>query len=210
MRDSWIYYRSFYEAWLALSEEQRGKYYTIIFRYMFDFVKEESDDPIVNAMFKLIAPQIEANIRKYENWKKPKKKQEWSEEEAKSKQEWSEIEGNVNGNDDDNDNGNVNKKELFKEYRSLYPNKKWKAKAQEWYVKYIEKKENHLDIMNWLRWYIQDHEKNTRQWAFCPEYRQWDVFLNKKTWMDYSEQVIVQEKKLSSAEHNARVLASFE
>ena len=104
----------------------------------------------------------------------------------------------------------INKKELFREYRDIYPNKKWKAKAEEWYIKHIKKKENHLSIMKWVRWYIQDHEKKTRQWVFCPEYRQWDVFLNKKTWMDYSEQVIVQKKKLSSAEHNAKVLASFQ
>lgn len=94
-RESGVFYRSFYEAGKSLTEEQRGKYYTLMFDLMFEFEKRKSDDPIVNAMFLLIAPQIEANIRKYFNWKEPKIKQEWSKDEAKDKQEWSETEGNV-------------------------------------------------------------------------------------------------------------------
>jgi len=66
-RESGVFYRSFYEAGKSLTEEQRGKYYTLIFDLMFEFQKRKSDDPIVNAMFLLIAPQIEANIRKYFN-----------------------------------------------------------------------------------------------------------------------------------------------
>jgi hypothetical protein len=34
---------------------------------MFDFVAGSSDDNMVNAMFMLISPQIEANIKKYKN-----------------------------------------------------------------------------------------------------------------------------------------------
>lgn len=94
-RESGVFYRSFYEAGKSLTEEQRGKYYTLIFNYMFEFERWTSEDPIVNAMFLLIAPQVEANIRKYFNWIEPKDKQEWSKDEAKDKQRWSKRQGNV-------------------------------------------------------------------------------------------------------------------
>jgi len=107
-RESGVFYRSFYEAGQCLNEEQRGKYYTLIFEYMFDFTRWESDDPIVNAMFMLIAPQVEANIRKYFNWKEPKTKQEESKTQAKDKQRWSKTQGNVDVDVDVDVNDNVN------------------------------------------------------------------------------------------------------
>lgn len=105
-RESWIVYRSFIEAGKFLTDEQRGKYYTLIFDHMFDFTVGCSDDNIVNAMFMLVSPQIEANIRKYENWNKAKGSKWESKTEAKQKQNGSKTEGNVN--DNVNDNVNVN------------------------------------------------------------------------------------------------------
>lgn len=107
-------YRSFVEAGKFLSDEQRWKYYTLIFDQMFDFVAGSSDDNMVNAMFMLISPQIEANIKKYENWNKPKGKKDWSKKEAKDKQIESKTEGNedvyvyedVNEDEDANVNDN--------------------------------------------------------------------------------------------------------
>ena len=104
MRNSWVIYRSFYEAWSMLSDEQKWEYYEIIFKYMFDFEIVEAKDKMVGAMFKLIKPQIEANIKKYKNWCK----QKISKTEAKNKQNESKTEGNVNVDDNVNEDVDVN------------------------------------------------------------------------------------------------------
>jgi hypothetical protein len=114
-RESWVFYRSFYEAGQCLNEEQRGKYYTLIFEYMFDFTRWTSDDPIVNAMFMLIAPQVEANIRKFFNWMIPKDKQSVSKTEADYKQDESKTQGNVDvyDNVDANEDENMDEEKNY-------------------------------------------------------------------------------------------------
>ncbi len=100
MRDSLIFYRSFYEAVRELPKEQQWEIYNAIFSYWLDF-KEEELSWISKSIFTLIKPQLDANIRKYKNWKKDKK---WSKTEAKVKQKWSKAQGNVNVNVNVNDN----------------------------------------------------------------------------------------------------------
>lgn len=76
-KDSFIFYRSFYEAIKSLKEKDRVKIYDAICE------KALNDNDIAltgisNSMFTLIKPQIEANYQKYENGKKggrPKKNQ---------------------------------------------------------------------------------------------------------------------------------------
>ena len=97
MRDSMIFYRSFFEAMEDLSIEDKGYIYEAIFNYGLNF--KTSDVPKhLKPIFTLIKPQIDANIKKYNNGKKPKLKQRVSEPEA-----------NVNYNA--NVNLNVNDKE---------------------------------------------------------------------------------------------------
>lgn len=76
-KDSFIFYRSFYEAIKSLKEKDRVKIYDAICE------KSLNDNELTlvgisNSMFTLIKPQIEANNQKYENGKKggrPKKNQ---------------------------------------------------------------------------------------------------------------------------------------
>jgi hypothetical protein len=109
-RDSMVFYRSFYEAIKELSKEQQGEIYNAIFSYGLDF-----DEPklkgISKTVWTLIKPQIDANIRRYNNGKKPKTKQEISETEAKTEQNGSETEANVNVNVNANVNNNTNVKD---------------------------------------------------------------------------------------------------
>ncbi len=140
-RESWIMYRSFVEAGKFLSDEQRGKYYTLIFDQMFDFVAGSSDDNMVNAMFMLISPQIEANIKKYKNWIEPKNKQTESKTEAKDKQTESKTEGNedVYVYEDVYEDLNEQEKKIIEIYESEFP-----KMDKEFYIKKLKLLSDHL------------------------------------------------------------------
>jgi hypothetical protein len=103
-RDSMVFYRSFYEAIKELSKEQQGEIYNAIFSYGLDFT-EPNLSGVSKTVWTLIKPQIDANIRRYNNGNKPKNKQNISKTEAKPKQEASKRQAN----DNVNDNVNVNK-----------------------------------------------------------------------------------------------------
>lgn len=107
MRDSSIFYRSFYEAIKELPDLNKLEVYTAIFEYSFNFNEIELNG-LSKTIFTLIKPQLEANKKRFENGTKPKK----SKIEAKQKQNRSKIEANnnVNNNVNDNDNENINYK----------------------------------------------------------------------------------------------------
>ena len=69
MRDSFVFYESFYLALSELSASQQGKIYTAICRYAL-YGEEPELKGASSAVFKLIKPQIDANNRRYENGKK--------------------------------------------------------------------------------------------------------------------------------------------
>jgi hypothetical protein len=110
MRDSMIFYRSFYESLDGMTETTKAQVYDAIFIYGLDFKEPTFTDAMAKSLFTLIKPQIDANVKKYHNGNKPKLKQEISKTEAKDKQIESKTEGNVNVNVNDNDNVNVNKR----------------------------------------------------------------------------------------------------
>lgn len=174
-RDSWVFYRSFYEAGKSLSEEQRGKYYTLIFDLMFEFEKNKSDDQIVNAMFLLISPQVEANIRKYFNWKLPKIKQEWSKTEAKPKQEWSKAQGNVYVYDNVYDNDNVNET-IAPKVASV--SKRFTRPTLEQVRQYCDERSNWIDADSFLAhydaigWVYGKDRKPIKDWKACVRTRE--------------------------------------
>ena len=100
-RDSFIFYRSFYEAIDEIPEEHQAETYKSIMEYALN--QEELElSGISKAIFSLVKPQLDANYRKYENGKQTKSKTE-----AKQKQTKSKSETNVNVNDNVNDNVNV-------------------------------------------------------------------------------------------------------
>lgn len=101
-RDSFIFYRSFYEAISELPKENQADSYNAIMRYALD--QEEIElTGISKAIFSLVKPQLDANYKKYENGKQKKSKTE-----AKQKQTKSKKVTNVNVNDNVNENVNVN------------------------------------------------------------------------------------------------------
>ena len=109
-KDSFIFYRSFYDAIKELPSEMQTKLYNTIFAYQFE-EKEEKLSGIEKAVFTLIKPQLNANNTRYENGCKgaefgklggrPKK-------EKPLKNSTGVIEENPNVTPNENDNENVN------------------------------------------------------------------------------------------------------
>ena len=108
MRDSSIFYRSFYEAIKSLPESNQLEVYNAIFEYSFNFVDIQLTG-LSNTIFTLIKPQLEANNKRYKNGTNPKNKQNVSKTEAKDEQKISKVEANKNKNVNNNVNENKNK-----------------------------------------------------------------------------------------------------
>ena len=69
MRDSIVFYRSFYEAIKEIPLEEQGVVYNAIYGYALDGIEPELNG-IAKAIFLLVKPQIDANNSRYENGKK--------------------------------------------------------------------------------------------------------------------------------------------
>jgi hypothetical protein len=102
-RDSFIFYRSFFESTLPLNKEEKAELFDAICRYALD-AEQINLQGFPQAMFSLIKPQLDANRKKWLNGCKEKTKskeesideQQISKSEAKAKQDESKSEGNVN------------------------------------------------------------------------------------------------------------------
>jgi hypothetical protein len=103
MRDSLIFYRSFYEAINELPKETQAEVYHAIFEFSLNF-KEIELSGLAKTIFTLIKPQLEANNKRFANGTKPKHKQVESKTEAKDKQDLSKSEANNNNNVNNNKN----------------------------------------------------------------------------------------------------------
>ncbi len=70
MRDSFIFYRSFYEAIKDLPRDVQGEIYTAIMEYSLYGNKTDGLKPIAHSIFTLMKPQIDVNNKRFENGKK--------------------------------------------------------------------------------------------------------------------------------------------
>ena len=110
MRNSFIFYRSFYEAIADLPEANQLELYRAIFELSLN-ENEPKLTGISKTVFTLIRPQIVANNQRFKNGIKAKVKRNVSEIEANNKQNQSKTEANKNKNNNNNENKNENKKE---------------------------------------------------------------------------------------------------
>ena len=69
MRDSFIFYRSFFEAGEKLPQKDRQKFYVAIIEYALNDI-EPNLKGIADGMFSLAKPQIDANKKRFDNGKK--------------------------------------------------------------------------------------------------------------------------------------------
>lgn len=110
MRDSLVFYRSFYEALKCLPEDEYNKATKYIFEYALNEQEPADKQGMAYAVFILIKPQIDANNKRFENGTKggrPKTKIKPNENQSETK---SKANVNVNENVNDNVNVNVNEK----------------------------------------------------------------------------------------------------
>jgi len=106
-RDSFIFYRSFFEAAEPLPSKEKLALFEAITNYALNGSLPDLP-PIAKAMFTLIKPQLDANQKKYQNGTKggrPKTK-----EEPNDNLDVTKGKANENVNDNANENKNVNKK----------------------------------------------------------------------------------------------------
>ena len=70
LRDSYIFYRSFYEAIKQFPAEVQGEIYTAINEYSLYGNETHDMGKVASSIFTLIKPQLDANIKRFENGKK--------------------------------------------------------------------------------------------------------------------------------------------
>lgn len=144
MRDSMVFYRSFYEAIKELPLDVQAKVYSAIFEYSLNF-NEVVLEGLPKTIFTLIKPQLDANNKRFENGKKGgRKKVDNNQTETKSEPKQNQTETktepnnnvNVNVNDNVNDNDNdilynnvskdtcaLDEKDILSEYQNLEKSK---------------------------------------------------------------------------------------
>lgn len=112
-RDSFVFYRSFFEAIEKLKKSDKLTVYSHLCRYA---LGEEVDelDGVPGAIFDLIKPQIDANFQRYENGTKGGKygklggRPKTPKEPQENPKQTPNVNVNVNENVNDNENVNVN------------------------------------------------------------------------------------------------------
>jgi hypothetical protein len=181
MRESIIIYRSFYDAIKELEPTHQAEVWRAVFEYGLN--KNEVDlSGLPSIIFKLIKPQLDANIRKYENGTKggrPKKQSE-TKEKPKNNLNETKAEPNVNDNENDNknDNHNTNYNNDFIGVWSLYGKVGNKTTSMAKYNRLTKKEkqaiEEHIPL------YIKNHVDNDKQ-DFIPHFT---TYLNQRRWED--------------------------
>ena len=103
MRDSFIFYRSFYEAIKDLPRDIQGEIYTAIMEYSLYGKETDNLKPVARSIFTLIRPQIDVNNKRFDNGCKGGRPLKNETKEKPNK--------NYNVNDNNKESTNVDKKE---------------------------------------------------------------------------------------------------
>ena len=186
MRDSVVFYRSFYDAIKNIPEVDQLKVYTAIMEYAMNDVQPEIDG-IALAIFLLVKPQIDANNKRYENGKKPKVKQNISKREANVNVKENEKE-NVNVKENEKENVNVKENDktyscVFEELWKAYPRKKEKSAAYKAYKATLNKGFSEDELMTAVKRYAEECKKEQRDSRYI---KLCSTFLGPNTpFMDY-------------------------
>ncbi len=184
IRESFIFYKSFFDAIKNLENEKKTEIYDAIFFYSFDGI-EPNLTGISASIFTLIRPQLDANRKRFENGCKEKTK---SKTEAKPKQKESKVEANKNLNP--NLNHNLNLKNQFEEFWKLYDKKEGRKDCEKKFELAL-KKDPFEKIMMGLQSYVKARSTDKKFWKL-PE-----TWLNKECWNDEYSEASVKPNSLS-------------
>ena len=177
--EKWTLYRSYYEAWKFMPNEQRLEYYEKLFAYIFDWI-ETNSEWIVEAVFQAVKPNIKCSRERAIVWAVwwSVSKNAWNKNaskiKAKSKQNQS--------NDKENDKENIEVEELnitlkhFGVFWEKYPNKIGKPNAQKKY-----KHKHHEEIIEWLTSWSEYWKRSGTEKKYIPHPATW---LNQERWRD--------------------------
>lgn len=106
-KDSFVFYRSFYEAIKNVPKKHQVAIYQAVFEYAFDH-KEATLSGVPDALWSLIKPQLDASEKRYENAKKGGEYGKMGGRPRKTGSEKKPLKGYEEKTLNDNDNHNVN------------------------------------------------------------------------------------------------------
>lgn len=118
MKESFIFYRSFYDAIEELDDKKRLKMYDSIVKLALKNEENEKLSGICKQLFILIKPQITANNKRYEDGRKGGRPKKEKTSGFFSKKPNENVNVNVNVNENENVNENV---EVFENKKDLDP-----------------------------------------------------------------------------------------
>ena len=149
MRDSVLFYRSFYDALKNIPCDERLKVYDAIMEYgMYD--TEPELDGVALAIFLLAKPQIDANNKRYKNGCAAKQKKTVSKIEANCKQDVSKAEANGKQNRSE---AEAKEKEKEKEKVKEKVNKIFKPPTVAEVKAYCDERRNAVDPQSFVDFY---------------------------------------------------------
>lgn len=182
-RDSFIFYRSFFEAIKKIENaKDKANAYDAICELALNGNEIELSG-IADIIFPLIKPQIVANNKRYLNGCKEKQHGK-----AKRKQNVSKHKANENENVNENDNENVNDNDKwFAEFWSLYPKKLDKKKAKIKFDKICKNERIFKIIIAGLKKQMQSDQWTKDNGQFIPYPTTW---LNGERWNDEIETTV--------------------
>lgn len=183
MKDSFVFYRSFYESTKGLPDDSRLRLFDNICEMALNGNDIDGLQGIEQNIFTLIRPQIEANNQRYENGKKggrPVKKTIGYEKEKTTGFENKKPNVNVNENVNVNDNENKYICE-FEELWKLYPKKVGKKDALRHYIRNRKSGVSYETILTGLNNYNEYIENQKTPNKYIKDGSTW---FNQESWND--------------------------
>lgn len=160
MTDSVVFYKSFYDAIGCFAGDAflQVEMYEAIFEYVFNDNEMKNMKPEVEAVFSLVRPQIDANMKRRTNGSKggrpTKKNHRLSDAETIGYENVKNEKPNVNVNDNDNGNVNVNVNENVNDNDPVKKNTKFIPPTVEEVRAYCRERNNTVDAETFVDFYI--------------------------------------------------------
>lgn len=188
MRESFVFYRSFYDAIKDLPRDVQGEIYTAIMEYSLYGKETENLKPIARSVFTLMKPQIDVNNKRFENGKKggrpksenePKGNQNETKEKPKNNQNETKCEPNVNVNDNVNVNTENTTNVVSKKDAAKAATLKRKDEFGKTLVPYMEKYGKEM-IRAFFEYWSELNKSETKM--RCEMQKTWEVGKRLATW----------------------------